>query len=171
VPKEIEINFLDRNLQRTLEVHPRESPKFPAAVDDTVAMTIPLFNTSPLENVLFETQSTVGDGGFAETETSPTPDGKVRIPIAVELSHNDTSNARTMWISLEWDRGGITTTIALCPAQSQSASRPIALEDLTRLYLGPTFRMHGSASALALTFFLTLKVAYIERGLGETFPP
>lgn len=169
MPKEIEVNFLDRNLQRTLEVHPRESPKFPAAVDDTVTMTIPLFNTSPLENVLFEGQSSVGAGAFQEVETTPTPDGRLRIPIAVELSHNDPTS-RTMWISLEWDRAGITTTIAIVTAAAFAASRPMALNTLQRLYLGPTFRLHGSIATLAVASVLTLKVAFVERGLGEVFP-
>ena len=169
MPEELESLYQDRMLTRALELHPRNSAKFPAAVDDTVSITVPLWSTTSLENLLLETATVTGTGVFAEVETAECPEGKVWIPIACELSHTDTTG-RAMWFSLKWDRAGVTTTVALTKSESYVNLRPIAIPDLSRLYLGPTMRIHGSFAALGNTEVGTLKLAYLERNLGETFP-
>ena len=169
MPEEIQSDFVDRNLTRALELRPGNARKFPAAVDDTIIGTVPLWSTSSLETLLLDSKTVVGTGPFETAETTPVLEGLVQIPIAIELSHTDTVTRR-MWFSLKWDRAGVTSTVALTTVVSVVASVPIAVEDLSRLYLGPTFRIHASIELLAVGKTMTLKVAYVERNLGETFP-
>ena len=169
MPEELESLYQDRMLTRALELHPRNSAKFPAAVDDTVSITVPLWSTTSLENMLLETATAVGAGVFTFAQTEKVPEGKVWIPIAIEVSHNDPIS-RSVWFSIKWDRAGVTTTVAITSAMALDQNKAEAVIDLHRLYLGPTFRIHVSFKALAAATVGTLKMAYLERNLGETFP-
>ena len=169
MPEELESLYVDRNLQRALELYPGSARKFPAAVDDTLTGVFPIWGTSSLENMLLASETTVGGGVFAFAQTPAVPEGKVHIPIAIEVSHTDPTD-RNLWFSVKWSRAGVTTTVALTSSIPMAKNRAVAVEDLSRLYLGPTFQIHASITVLAVAETMTLKVAFLERNLGETFP-
>jgi len=168
VPEEHQIDRLDNQFSKMLDI--RNRPKVPDSVLSTAMATIPMFGSSPVGNLLFD--SVVGAVGVTDIELLPTPEGKVRIPIAVELSHNDSAAARWMAIGIRWDRAGVTTSVTLkAPDLSFGANLPIAIHDLSRTYLGQTARLYGTILALGAAKVGTLKMAYVELTLGETFPP
>lgn len=167
MPTERQIDRLDTNFSQMLDIRGR--PKVPDAISSVAVATIPVFGTSPWGNVLFD--SKVGAAGVLSVELTKTPEGKIRVPVAIELSHNDTS-AHQLRIFLKWDRAGVTTSVALpTPQPSANQNIPVFVTNLQRVYLGPTARLLGDLLTLGASKVLTLKMAYFELTLGETAPP
>jgi len=167
VPEEIQIDRLDNQFSTMLDIRGR--PKIPTSILTAAVGVIPIFGTSPYGNVRFD--SVVGAAGIKDVELDKTPEGKVRIPIAIEGSFQEatTHNVR---IFLKWDRAGVTTSV--CIEESSIAlgnNQPLPVRNLDRLYLGPTARIQLQLLSLGGAATVTLKMAFLELPLGETCPP
>lgn len=158
----------ERELSTALDLYPGNFSKFPNTVLDLVIPTVPLWGSQQSQNLLFD--SVTGAGGIVDVELTPTPEGQVRYPVAVEVSHNDPAVTVRFTLSLRWDRAGVTTSVAIRDSiQALDQFFAMTVENLQRLYLQPTARFAATASGG--TSNITLKMAYYEFPLGENAPP
>ena len=167
MPEEVGIDRYDPLFTRMLDVRGR--PKLPDTMLSTLMAVVPIFGTTPWANVLFD--SVVGAAGVLDVELTKTPEAKIRVPVAVEFSHNE-ATTHNLRLFFKWDRAGVTTSV--CIAESEIAlgqNAPLPIRDFSRLYLGPTARIQGTLLSMGGAAQATLKMAYIELPLGETAPP